>query len=442
MRAVALLQFSRRRTKINEFTSRCQGPRKIFKFTLCKILFTSFPKMPRTEAYQKFQFTTCKCRVGLPFRGRQMQTHLKKFPDSAEHVQVSSFRACLKELEVLSSNATPSEVQAFYTRHASCETGQVNTERSREFFATLQTEEYRERRRQQAPEPPVERAMDIRLLSDEEETLQSVAALIRSEAADEEQRGEEEEATVPSQPVWTNWAAMTPFPTQTEEPNSPLPPSPATSPFRVPSPVPPPPPPPPRPASPQPIIAMRDMESLNAAALKDRLNSTLADNTRMQSQLRHWEERAKSIRHRETVADRREAMLEQSTACYEAAQRNQEEEASRLKEEASRLKEEKAQLRAKDEELRQVHAQLKAKQEKMSRSPTTEIHLPLEGGQIIADPQHLGCNISGGTGCGHLRLKTKSDGRVEVVSWCNVTYRKRPLTSNLYEPPSSHQRKE
>ena len=200
-------------------------------------------------------------------------------------------------------------------------------------------------------------------------------------------------------------------------------------------------------AAAHPLIPSSEMATLSKQALQDRVASLRHSNEVLINQQRNWERRLVNIKRREEEADQREAVLDSTQQVLATAQQRQEMKEAALEEKAKALAEERAKLLAeraelvkKDDELKHVHAQLKVARARIEAAPEVELHLPLAGAAIVADPTKDACNITTGDGCGHLRLKAGAGGKVTVMSYYNVAFTKRPATTTLHQPPATKPR--
>ena len=446
--------------------------------------------MPRaSEKTRSYKFKRCLCRIDLPFRGKGIAAHARKFP---EHKWQDSFRACLSDLETLPSNSTRDAIAAFHEKHEKCPTMKATSRKSREFFSSLKTSQYLTDRQQQREREvaalEADKSTEVACDEDEEEeedeeddiwsddsdfeTHQAVSNILEAvppqsppaaipQVAPPQAAPPQEDAAPHQWAAWTQQMVGL-FTPQIEPsnmdvrldpspPGSPsgLPPSPrpviaaeqpaaATTATAAPAPAPP---------EVGPLIAGGEMVALSKQALKDRVASLRRSNEVLQAQQRNWEKRLHSMRRREEEMNEREAVLDSTQQVLATAQQRLElkeaaldDKAKALAEERAKLAAERAELIKKDAELQHVHAQLKTARARIEAAPEVELHLPLAGAAIVADPMTDACNVTTGDGCGHLRLKAGVGGKVTVVSYHNVAFTKRPATTNLHQPPATKPR--
>ena len=414
----------------------------------------------------------------------------------------AKFRVCLADLDLLSASAGTKEIDAFNAKHASCPGGQVSSRKSREFFAGMQVSEYLAARNQrQAHELDTDSEEEDDEEEEDEETATAVAHLVEQmgsvpEAVEQEAppSGITQIPEVPATQPWVDWNVMelmTPGPIDAQSPGlppSPLPPAEEAVQMPPPTTIPPEPTtarPPPTAIipptidlaneQPQVVMAASELDRLSRHALQGRVNSLIADKRRLMEQLNTWQQRRANLQ-------RREAELDQTTAVQDSTQRVLAEAERKLAAERQQFEEERRSARAamsaereearmilaaereealradkerlaadrralhhKDKELQKIAEKLRERSARMDARekdmPTTTFHIPLSGGQIVADPARDGCQIAAGDGCGHLKVKPVAGGQVSVVSYHSVTYCKRPPTTTLLQPPATKPRK-
>ena len=445
-----------------------------------------------SDIQRRYLFAFCHCRPSQPFRGKQIKAHAKQYKD---HQISKRVRVCLADLEYLSDKAGEAEIEAFHLKHASCPGGQVSSRKSREFFASLEVQAYFQARQHRHAIESKELDSEDDFVTDDDDDVSEMEEAVNnilgvadgptfvSEAPPE---GVDQVAAPPptTQP-WTDWRTME-LPATPMQPPSPQLPPPEDMPdelaaiFDLPPPAVPTstatsaptsiPPATSTPAAPPPVAAeiantasseltpvvlpAADMRRLSNHALQGRVNSLTADNQRLGFQLQNWKRRADSLKRREKEVQQLESVLASTEKVLDEARRELQKERTKFeaeREEAQKtLEAEREKMAAtcktlhdKDAELQAIAAKLaraEARQQQKADAPLTNIHIPLAGCSIVADPHFDGCQIAAGDGCGHLQLKPAANGCIQVVGYHSVTYSKRPATTELLKPPSTKPR--
>jgi len=366
--------------------------------------------MSRDNA-RRLIFAFCECRLSIPFRGRQINIHKKRYPD---HHFGPKFRACLFDLKSLEGE-DPAQKALFIKEHENCPAGNVNSCKSREFFASRTTSCYLKSRRLNVREESSEEEealveeeeedgemVEEGVALQDEETLHAVQSIVEPPP---EGFGNMLPSTTQDEAFY-DWGQemdlINPTPRPHASPSA-FPPSPSPPPARLalslpppnaevaPPPAHPPPPPeassthapplplshppPPVPTSSDPIIPLREWGQIQRIELTDRLSDSHANNKSLAEQLKtmagqlaSWKQRADSIKRQEQEALKREeevAVREQSASNAEEILRLAQRE----------LEEGRCQLEAKrnafEEEADSVRAVLATEREELRRDKRT-----------------------------------------------------------------------
>lgn len=429
------------------------------------------PKLSVSELKRRFSIAFCSCRKDVPFRGKQICTHQSANPT---HIMGQRFKACLACLQEVADDADEEELKTFLFAHQHHAQGNVNSRKSKEYFAARATSQYlKEHNKNGAVDGMEITVADSEEEEEEDETVQAVAAIegaVVEAPQPHEDAPEGFDNMAPPASQWHDWTS------ELEElfgGDTPRPPSPQLAP-------PPPPLPPPKqpegneflaPSIPNATDSVFPVGSERWASqqrneLKDKIQDKEANNRilsekikKLEVQVELWKKRCGAVEEKEEAAARREAnaakkeeivearekmiesssmMLEDARARLAVEKANFEKEVHAFSEERELMAKEKARLHRKEKELADVALKLRtAKERAAANRKITELHVPLAQAAISADPTTSGCVIGSGDGCGHLRLKPKEDGGVEVVSYYNTAYSKRPPTTKLHKPPAT-----
>ena len=408
-----------------------------------------------------------------------------------DHLMGPKFRMCLADFEQLPSSPDPDTSRAFYDKHEKCQQPAVNAVKCREYFAAHETSRYLKAKHnhktdldesseeegddgdQECDEEEEEEDMQVRLHDADDAEVLTALKYIESEPPPVGFDQVEMPSTQQFEEDWPEITARVMAGLETPRPHGDsgdFPPSPqlpeltegsqrnqlppldiaaATTSAQVN--MPPPPPPPPVPTLKDPVFPIgTEWASIQRNDLVDKLqdaranNKALADKvTLLSNQLANWKRRADSIRHRETAANEKEmelkTMEEALDSTTKVLQKAEEEQRAAKVANANKSK----QLLAKEVELKAVAAQLERARTRLEarnrrRSDPFELHIPMGGGEIVANPT-IGteCAVQAGTGCGHVRVQEDDTGKMAVKSYYNITFNKRPASTSLHQPPVS-----
>ena len=404
-------------------------------------------KMVRNNNNLRFHIYFCNCRA-KPYRGKQYTTHRSK---NADHNLLQMVVACLNDLCVAKSMRTE-DLTEFYETHRDCQTRNLSSERSREFFATIATETYARRRETVAVE-----GNEVEEDDDEEEEEEEAKAvdsdeelerLLAGNCTQAEPQPEQpmdiiERAVQEAQIVTTvEWAPETLLENAEEE---------KARREQV------------RRPSEDVFFGGHSMKNVSSLALKGRCRSMESDLKRLRAELEEMRRNAKAVeaqaskvreeekvlasaQHVLTLAQQRAELRQEEVRAKEEKMREKEEE-MRAREEKVRVQEEEAaakeeKLRVREEKLRQLQDRLKVKSERLEKEKLEKgvmtLHIPIDG-VIAGDPfvqEKADDACFGDITCGHIKVDAAAR---RLLSWRNCRSRKRPLTSLAQEADSEEE---
>lgn len=419
--------------------------------------------MPKDRKSMQFGF--CPCRKS-PFRGRQLERHIK----NSQHVTKSKFLVCLKHLDAITwtGDEDDSNASDFYNRHSSCEGGgTVKSERNKNFFAALATNEYvrgrSERREAEAAvvEDRREDEGDLKITVDDEEDEDQSEEESEEESEVEEEEKEQQEQEAEEEDFWKKaldaWEAN--FPSvkasaQEEDEERRKEESEAAKAVRelelaelteVANPV---------------LIPGHSMKTFSINGLKDSLGKEKAINEdlrkeveKMQRKVSTYEARERKNMETEEVLIRTEGVLREKALEVEKRERELKQACKKMKDMQKKIEEEKVALQEKarkNEEtfeqrskyLKEVDTKMKGMLQKLHEEKSkrdgetcrkTTFHIPIMNDEICGDPAVDGDCFPNMT-CGHLSLQVT--GAIKSFKWRNQKTRKRGITCSLKENSS------